>query len=95
MINEKALELFGIPAIDSNYMRVRTAARAVGIESLFIHANTIFSKIAHPTALAVLTFPKDKPRTDMCDGVFNMGLYHVGAAMASFLGYIRGLGVKP
>lgn len=93
VISNKALQLFGISAIDSNYKRVRAAARAAGIESFFVNTNTVFSKIAHPTALVVLAFPKDKPLGDICDAVFNMGLYPAGAAIASILGFIRGLGV--
>ena len=92
LIRQKA-SAFGMSAVDSNYTRALTAAGELGLKSLFVNTNTLLSKVAHPTALIVLTFPEGKALDGICDGVAKMGLYFVGSSIVCISQFIRGLGV--
>jgi hypothetical protein len=92
LIKQKASEL-GMSAADANYKRVVTAAEELGIKALFVNSNALLSKVAHPTALTVLTFPQAQGLDAMCEGAAKMGLYFAGSSIACISQFIRGLGV--
>jgi hypothetical protein len=51
---ELAREKFGLDSLDSDYLRVGDAAKAVGLADQFGSTNKFLSKFAHPTAVLVV-----------------------------------------
>ena len=92
-LTSQAASKFGVSSVDTNYKKVNKAAGEIGLRNLFVNTNTLLSKLAHPTAFTVLTFPQAKALDEMCEGVAEMGLYFAGVSIECISQFVRGLGV--
>jgi hypothetical protein len=84
-----ASEQLGMSAIDSKFLNVAEAAKAVGIDNWYSPCNKHLSKFAHPTAgLVIGIMPQTKKLRDMQAVCTTHGLYFAGECVSSLEKFI-------
>ncbi len=90
---EEATREAGLSTTDDRYMRTAEAARQVGIQEFYTSLNRVLSKLAHPTAMALLVPVNDEGVAKEFAGVFVVGFALATMTCAALRKHVESLGI--
>jgi hypothetical protein len=91
---KEAAEEEGIPSVNDRFAKVADAARELGLQDFYNPVNSVLSKFAHPTAMALLTPLEGKALAETFAGLFVVGVVLARTSLAVVRQHLESLGVN-
>ncbi len=88
---DMAEDVLGISDLKEDYARVRNAAKELGREDEFVNLNKMFSKLAHPTALAMNTILNIEPDKDLREMFLADGVSRATESLVNIREYMQAI----